>query len=151
MYIKQPHLLFVGQLFPCPLTLNIIEVKWKLTELTTRFEWGQLLLSVVLLCLRMHWIPRVLACRVYFILVRQEEGTICEERVKEQFFPLPLSPLYFSMFIRVTGACLLGYLGLMVGLSGFASHWCSLSKLAADSASSRISRHPTSTSQCSCW
>ena len=71
--------------------------------------------------------------------------TFCEELVKEQFFPLPLSPLYFSMFIRVTGACLLGYLGLMVGLSGFASHWCSLEKLAADSASSRISRHPTST------
>ena len=34
-------------------------------------------------------------------------------------FPLP-SPLYFPLFISVMGACLLGGMGLMAGLSGFA-------------------------------
>ena len=33
---------------------------------------------------------------------------------------------YFPLFISVTGACLLGGVGLMAGLSGFASHQCSL-------------------------
>ena len=71
MYIKQPHLLFVGKLFPCPLMIMTMlnEVKWNLTELTIRFDWGQLLLSVVLLYLHMCQLVEL------FFLLWQEEGT----------------------------------------------------------------------------
>ena len=48
------------------------------------------------------------ACRAFFCCGRKK-AHFCMECAKEQFPPPPLSPLYFSIFIRVTGACLLGY------------------------------------------
>ena len=52
------------------------EIKWSLTELTTRSDCGQSL-SVVLLYLHMHQIPYALGCRAY--LSMWEEGAFCVE------------------------------------------------------------------------
>ena len=68
-----------------------------------------------------------------------------------RFFPS--LPLYFPLFISVIGACLLGALGLMAGLSGFASLRCSLHlgvrfQIIVEAVG--CPRHPTSTQRRSC-
>ena len=60
-----------------------------------------------------------LGCRAH-LSVWREEGAFYTERFSGFF------PLYFPLFISVRSACLLGAWGLMAGLSGFASHLCSL-------------------------
>ena len=49
--------------------------------------------------------------------MRWEEGALFVEF--SVVFSSPPFSLYFPLFIRVTGACLLGVWGLMAGLSGF--------------------------------
>ena len=62
------------------------EVKCSLTELTTRSECSQLL-SVVLIHLRMRWIPRALGCIAYSS-VWWAEGAFCVEHLAFcKFFP----------------------------------------------------------------
>ena len=80
------------------------------------------LLSVVLVYLHMCWIPCGLGSRAYFWAWQKKEPSVCSI---QQFFHLS-SPFYFPLFISVLGACLRGGMGLMAGLSGFASHRCSL-------------------------
>ena len=71
----------------------------------------------------MRQIPCALGGRAY-VEVWREEGALCVERLV--IFHLPsLTPL-FSTLSNVKGAWLLGGGRPMAGLSGFASHWCSL-------------------------
>ena len=78
-----------------------------LTELTTSSDCSQLL-SVVLLYLRMHWIPHGL-CGTAYSSVWREERAFCVENLAVFF--LPPFPLYFPLFISVTGACLIEGVG----------------------------------------
>ena len=59
--------------------MNFKEVKWNLTEVTTRSDCDQLL-SVVLLYLRMCQIPCALDCRAC-LSVWQEEGALHVEHL----------------------------------------------------------------------
>ena len=65
------------------------------------------MLSVILLYLRIHQIPRDVGYRDY-LSVWLEERSFCVERLA--VFSLP-HPLYFPLFISVTVAPLLGSVG----------------------------------------
>ena len=107
---------------------------------TTRRDCGQLL-SVVLLYMCMHWIPCALGCRAH-LSVWWEEGAFCMERLA--VFPLPFDPLYFLLFIRVTGAWFLGGCrGSWPGCQVLpAIDAVSILELAANSGGSRMSQAP---------
>ena len=101
---------------------SLNEVKCSVTELVTRSDCSQLL-SLVLLYLRMRWIPCALDCRAYSSVWR-EEGTFSVKRLA--VFPLPSPPFTFHCFSVWQGPVFLGAWGLMAGLSGFFSHRCIL-------------------------
>ena len=124
------------------LKIHLNEVKCTLTELTTRSNC-KLLMSVVLLYLRMRWIPRGLrstAC----LSVWREEGALCVESLS--FFPsLPPPPplYYFPLSISVTGACLLEGVGAHGWLACQVLPFIgAVFSLAANSGNSRMAQAP---------
>ena len=94
-----------------------VSFKCSLTELTTRSDCSQLL-SVVLLYmyLCMRCIPCALHGTVLFIGVVGRRSSLCGN---VSGFSLP-PPLYFPLFISVTGACLLEG----VGAHGWFARFC---------------------------
>lgn len=87
-------------------------------------------MSVILLYLGMGGIPVPWVAELIIVSVWREEGAFCVELLG--VFPLPSST--FHCLSAVMGACLqiCSNRGLIAGLSGFASHQCSI-HLGADS------------------
>jgi len=90
------------------LLICLNEVKLSPTELTTTSDCGQL--SVILVYLYMCRISCALGCRAY-VLVWWEEGPLRVECLA--IFHLTSRLLYSSLCISVTGACLLGSVGVL--------------------------------------